>query len=302
MDWKTMLAHISGKPREDFDPTGISFCNVLFVGNFSAGLVTVFAYGARPLFTELVALPRRTKYALVAASVVSTIYPAFVFVALERTSVINVVLLSRFNGIVFVALAYVLFGVRVKRAEIVGYAFIGAAVLGLVALGNGQMGIRNGDALVLVATVFFALMEFLSKRILRDCSIETYVFFRNLVSALIFFCVAVYLFGIGHFGEAFSGELWILMIVYALFAVVLAQLSWLKATRVLPIDTVANAQLVNPAFSIAFAYLLLNETPSSAEWLVLAIIVVATSIPKLDVWGSRGRDVMTLGPGLAGTH
>jgi drug/metabolite transporter (DMT)-like permease len=284
------------------NPGAISFCNVLFVGNFSAGLVVLATYGARSLFEELAGLHRHTKLALMGAAIVSTIYPALLFTALEQTSVINVVLLSRFNGIVLVVLSSMFVGVTVRRSEILGYGIIGMAVIALVVVGNGGRGIRTGDALVLIATVFFALTEFLSRAVLRGCSIEAYVFFRNFTSALIFFGIAVYLFGFGHFAEAFSGELWILMIVYAGLAVVLAQLSWLKATSVLPVQTVANAQLVNPAFSIAFAYLLLGETPTLAEWVVVAVIVAGTLLPKLDTWEYRRRDAMVFGPGFAGTH
>ena len=114
------------------NPGAISFCNVLFVGNFCAGLVTLLVYGARPILEELRDLSRRTKLALLLGSVVSTVYPALIFTALERTSVINVVLLSRFNGIVFVAFAYLLFRTKVTRAEVLGYAIIATGVAVLV--------------------------------------------------------------------------------------------------------------------------------------------------------------------------
>ena len=46
------------------NPGAVSFCNVLFVGNFCAGLVTLAAYGRRSLLSELRALPHRTQGAL----------------------------------------------------------------------------------------------------------------------------------------------------------------------------------------------------------------------------------------------
>ena len=163
----------------------------------------------------------------------------------------------------------------------------------------------TGELLVLISTVFFALIEFISKAVLRDYSIQAYVFFRNLVSALIFFVAAVYFFGFEHFSEAFAGELWVLMIAYAGVAVVAAQLFWLRATPALPTQTIANSQLLNPGFSLVFAFLLLNEIPTLMEWSVMGVILVGMLIPMMADWehahhNTRSRWVF--GSGLVGTH
>ena len=286
-------------------PGAVSFCNVLFVGNFSAGLVTLGFYGGHSLFRELWRLPRRTKGALCLGAIVSAIYPALLFTALEQTSVINVVLLSRFNGIVFVALSYVFAHVMIRRSEIIGYAVMAIGVVILVVANSSGTRIMTGELLVLISTVFFALTEFISKAVLRNCSIQAYVFFRNLASALIFFVAAVYFFGFEHFSEAFAGELWVLMIVYAGVAVVAAQLFWLHATPALPTQTIANSQLLNPGFSLLFAFLLLNEIPTPVEWSVMGVILIGMLVPIVADWerahhSRRARWVFGAGP--VGTH
>ncbi len=262
-------------------PYAINFCNVLLVGNFCAGLVVLAFRGPQRILGELVGLPRRTKWFLLLAAIVATIYPALLFTGLARTTVINVVLLSRFNGIVFLVLAFLFFGTRIRRLEITGYAIITIGVLVLIVVSNRGAGIGTGELFVLLATVFFALTEIASKLVLRSCSIYTYVFFRNLVSSIIFFVLGATLFGFEHFAHVFSRELWLVMVVYAGLAVVAAQVFWMTATRVLPVQTVANFQLLNPVFSIAFAFILLGEVPSLLQWLVIAIIVAGTLIPRL---------------------
>lgn len=287
------------------NPGSVSFCNVLFVGNFCAGLVTLGVYGARSLLGELWRLPRGTKRALWLGALVSAVYPALLFTALERTSVINVVLLSRFNGIVFVVLSWVFAHAMVRRAEAVGYGIMAVGVVILVVVNNGGVRITTGQLLVLASTVFFALTEFISKAVLRECSIQAYVFFRNLASAVIFFSTAVYLFGFEHFGEAFAGDLWLLMVAYAAVAVVAAQLAWLHAAPVLPTQTVANSQLVNPGFSLLFAYLLLNEVPTLLEWTVMGVILVGMLVPRLVDWIHVRQETghrWVFGAGLVGTH
>jgi drug/metabolite transporter (DMT)-like permease len=287
------------------NPGAVSFCNVLFVGNFCAGLVTLAVYGGRGLFVELWGLPRRTKGALWLGAIVSAIYPALLFTALERTSVINVVLLSRFNGIVFVALSYVFTHVVIRRAEALGYGVMAAGVILLVVVNNGGLRISTGELLVLGSTVFFALTEFISSEVLKACSIQAYVFFRNLVSSAIFFTTAVYLFGFEHFADAFAGDLWLLMMAYAAVAVVAAQLAWLNAAPVLPAQTVANSQLLNPGFSLLFAYLLLHEVPTALEGTVMGVILVGMLIPRAVDWIHARQDATprwVFGAGLVGTH
>lgn len=268
-------------------PGAISFCNVLFVGNLCAGLTMMAIYGGRNLFRELADQSKKTIGLLLLGAVISTIYPALLFSALERTSVINIVLLSRFNGIVFVGLSAVFFGARLRKLDLAGYALIGFGVAYLVVMNNGGLRIQTGELLVLIAALFFAVTEFVSRRILEQCSVPLYVFFRNFVSAAIFFIVAIYLFGYEHFSMAFVGELWLVMVAYAALAVVAAQLLWLRATAVLPVKTIANSQLLNPAMSLLFAFLLLGEIPNAQQGAVMVIVVTGMLLPRLAGVGLR---------------
>lgn len=261
--------------------SGLSYCNVLFVGNLCAGLVTLLVTKPHERFTELTRLPRRTLLYLALGAIVSTIHPALLYTALERTSVINIVLLSRFNGIVYVVIAAFFLRATVTRSEVLGYVIMGAGVVTLLFVNNAGLRITLGDGLVLLATVFFAISEIVSKRVLAKATIQTYVFFRNLVSALIFFVIGLYVFGFEHFAEAFSGDLWLLMVLYASISIVVAQAAWLRAIRVLPVRAVANSQLLNPIFSLLFAFLLLGEVPTGSQSFVIVLVLVGMVIPRI---------------------
>ena len=255
------------------NPTSLSFCNVLFVGNLCAGIVTLMAAGPPKIFAELRGLSGRVRGYLFIAALASTIHPALLYTALEQTTVINIVLLSRFNGIVYVAVAYIALRTMVERSEFIGYAVMAGGVLILLFVNNQGFSIQWGDAYVLLATVFFALTEVVSKKVLPHCSIAAYIFVRNTISAALFFGVAIWLFGAEHFAEAFAGDLWILMLVYAGVAIVAAQLFWLRAVKVLPVQAIVNTQLLNPLFSLLFAFLLLGEFPTLTQALVIVIVI-----------------------------
>ena len=110
-------------------PGSISFCSVLFIGNLCAGLVTLVFAGPRRILRELVSVPRATKVYLVLGAVVFTIHPALLYSALEETTLLNVVLLSRFHGIAYVVVGYLFLRAVVSRLEVLGYAIIAVGVL-----------------------------------------------------------------------------------------------------------------------------------------------------------------------------
>lgn len=260
-------------------PGEITFCNVLFVGNLCAGLVTLFASGPRRVVRELVTVPPGVKGLLLLAALVSTIYPALLFTGLERSTVTNVVILSRFNGIVYVLLGWLLLRDVVRLSDAVAYTLIGSGVLVLLLASDMGTVDHGGDVFILLATVFFAFTEILSRKTLPHVSIQTYVFFRNFVSSAIFFTVATTWFGPEHFMGTFMGDLWIIMVVYALFAIVVAQVLWLRAVKTVASRAVAQVQLLNPVFSISFAFVLLGEVPMSTQWIVLGIIGLGMAVP-----------------------
>ena len=145
----------------------------------------------------------------------------------------------------------------------------------------------------LVASLIFsvalqALAAVISRVMLRTCSVQTFVFLRNFVSAVVFFWIAVYFYGFGHFADAFSGGLWIAMTVYALVIVVIGQIAWYKALAGLPSSIVAQWSMLFPFFAIFFAYLLLGEVPKTIQWIAGGIIVVGMLVGR---WGSNDEAV-----------
>lgn len=271
--------------------TSVSFCNVLFVGNLCAGVVTLMVGKPARIVGEIRMQSRQTTWLLVLGAVVSTIYPALLFTGLAYTTVTNAVLVSRFNGIVYVLLAFLFFEDRLRLPEALGYGAIALGVTILVLRNNDGAAIATGDLFVLLATLFFALNEILSRKVLPRVSIQSYVFFRNFVSAIIFFLVAIVFFGPSHFMDVFMGDLWILMIVYAVFAIVAAQSLWLGAIRSVPARIAANTQMMNPVFSIFFAFILLGEIPAAMQWIAIVIIASGMLLPRL--WpGASPRPAM----------
>ena len=271
-------------------PDIISYCNIFFVGNTCAGLALLARCGWRPIWSDLRGTSTRTYLALGATiAVAGVLVPTALYLALESTTATNLLLLMRVESVAFVALGVFLFRDRVTSMTWVGLSVIvvGSVALALVQ-GGGTVG--RGNGLALVAGLLYAVGSTLSRFVLRSLSIETLLFLRNLLGAIVFFFIAILLYGPHHFADAFSAELWLVMTVYAVLVVVAGQLAWFRAIRILPVGTVSTWDSLTPVVGIFFAGLLLSEVPEISQWVGAAIIIGGVVVSR---WSSGDEQEQT---------
>ncbi len=116
---------------------------------------------------------------------------------------------------------------------------------------------------------------------MRHTSLSGFIFSRNLLGGIIFFWLAIYLYGPDHFSEAFSAELWLVMTVYAALVVVLGQITWFRAITSLSSGIVSAWSTLTPVLGILFAYLLLYEVPDMSQWTAAAVILAGMAISQI---------------------
>ena len=259
-------------------PGSISFCNVLFVGNLCASALLLLYFKPGHLWREI----KRTKHVgyLAISLLFATIAPAILFTALKTTSVTNLVLLSRFEVIVYAILAFYFLGINYETRQIYGFIFMGIGILSLVLVTN-TFRVVTGDWLVLFASVLFSIDTMISKTVLTDMKPEVLTFLRTFTSSILFFFIGLKMFGTKHFTDAFQGELWEIMMVYSLVLVVLANLLYYYALPKCSIGYLTNLALLSPIMSIGFAFLLLEERPGLTHLSAGIIIFLGFAISRL---------------------
>lgn len=258
----------------------ISFCNVLFIGNLCAGIGALFLFNPRKTIATLARLPRKQWLPLAANVLLAVAIPALLFTALQTTTVTSLILLGRVESIVFAVLTIAFFQGTVTRFQWLGNAVIVGGALTLVLI-QGMGNLTTGDKLVIIAAILQGLAACMSKRFLDHCPVGVFVFVRNYGSAIVFFWIAVSLFGFDHFADAFAPELWVLMAVYALALVVGGQVAWYHALRSLKPIVVANWSVLMPILAILFAFLLLDERPTTAQLVGGGVVIVGMLISRL---------------------
>jgi len=253
----------------------ISLCNVLFVGNLCAlGLMILIFYPDWQI-NKLQKISRKHWYSLTITAILSgAITPALIFLALGKTNVTNVVLIGRLEPICTLIIGVFVLKITVSWLNIVAteISFLGVAVTAFWGVSETSRMIMPfhfglGESLVAIAAFLSSVTVILSKQQLQSIPVGIFTIYRNLLGTFVFFWIAVILYGFQHFVDIFTPILWQWMLIYASIIVVLGQLAWFAGLKNASFFQLNLASLVTPILAIIIAYLILKETPNSAQYL-----------------------------------
>ena len=272
----------------------ISFCNVLFVGNLCALIVFWLIHQNDWRRHKLRQINLRQWLTLTLVAVLSAaVVPTLVFTALSITTVNNVILIGQIDTPLVLALSVLLLGDRVNAWVIAGatLAFVGVALTVLIPTPSNEvmmemgMGLQLGlgEVLTLLAAVFKAIANLISKVSLKQIPLGIFNVFRMLVGTVFFFVAASMLYGPGHFMDVTSPFLWQWMLFYGTVIVVGGQLAWFIGLSKSSASEVSLATAFNPLAGVLAAYLLLSELPTLAQYIGGGVILLGIVLNQIGV-------------------
>ena len=271
----------------------ISFCNVLFVGNVCAALVLLLLYGKQLQPQYWKHFSKRDWLSLFGVSILSgALAPALIFEALARTQATNVVLISRLEPPLVLALSFLFLGERVNLLQVVGavVSFIGICTILLLQTlfenmmsAEGFAAIGLGELLTAIGAISVAIATILSKKSLDNISPGFYSLFRTILGGIIFFVVATYLYGMGHFTDILSPLLWKWMLLYGAVIVALGQSFWFIGLEGSPSSKISLAGSFIPISGIAAAFFVLGEVPTLAQYVGGSIVILGIIISQIGI-------------------
>ena len=140
-----------------------------------------------------------------------------------------------------------------------------------------------GTLLVLIATTIQSFNTIVDQGRLKYIPIGLVNIIKTSFSAVAFFVIAVQLFGLEHFQDAFAPVLWQWMLFYSLVLVVFGQLLWLKGVRNSSGAEVSLVNALSPVASVVAAFLILREVPSQAQYIGGMVILVGIVITQIGI-------------------
>ena len=274
----------------------ISFCNVLFVGNICALLALLAIYSRQWNPSSISRLTISNWFGLMAVAILSgALAPALFFFALEQTAVNNVVLISRIEPPITLALSVLFLKAKVNTPIIIGslLAFGGVVITVVLqpkentALTMGLLSIGKGELMIALAAIATAISNVLSQGNLDRVPLGILTIFRTALGTVIFFALAVKLFGFEHFEGVFAPIVWQWMLVYGAIIVVGGQLAWFQGLKTTSAADVSLASSISPLAGIVSAYLILGEVPSIAHYIGGTVIIIGIILNQV---GKSRRD------------
>ncbi|MDH6089791.1 DMT family transporter [Umezakia ovalisporum] len=270
----------------------ISLCNVLFVGNISALIVLTLIYGRQCKKQTLKQISPKNWLILTVVAIFSgALAPGLIFQALELTEVNNIILVSRLEPPLILALSCWVLKEQVNIWEVMGAmaAFVGVILTIFlqtpVAIMNvGSLNLGLGEFLTAMASLAVAVSTILNKQYLSHVPIGIYNIFRTTLGTVIFFFSAMVLCGREHFLDVFSPFLWKWMLFYGFVIVVLGQSCWIKGLRNSSVSVASLVGSFAPIVGILAAYFILGETPTLAQYTGGSVILIGIFISQFGIW------------------
>lgn len=268
----------------------ISFCNVLLVGNLCALLALVAIYGKEWNPSSLSRLNLIDWLSLtVVAILAGAIAPAMFFFALERTAVNNVVLISRIEPPITLALSVLILKDRVNSQITIGalVAFIGVILTivlqpptnDMVTMGGFSIG--QGELMTAIGAIAVAISNIISKTKLSNIPLGIFTIFRTAVGTVIFFSLTAKLYGSSHFMDVFAPILWQWMLLYGIVIVVGGQSAWFKGLQSSSAGDISLISSISPIAGVVGAFLVLGEVPIMAHYIGGGVIIIGIILNQI---------------------
>ncbi|MEA5509657.1 DMT family transporter [Crocosphaera sp. UHCC 0190] len=280
----------------------ISFCNLLFVGNLSALLLLIFIYGRQISWQIFKQFTLKDWFGLISVGIFSgALAPALGFLALDLTSVNNVILIGRIEPPLTLTLSVLLLKARINYWVGCGSLISFLGVLSIVWLQSsdetismmgGKLEIGTGELCAVLGAISVSIANLISKVSLNKIPLGSFTIIRNILGTIIFFVIVVKLYGLIHFTDVFSPFLWQWMLIYGAIIVVAGQLCWFMGLKSTKAADVSLATSFSPILGIIAAYLILGEIPNTSQYIGGTIIMMGIMLTQIGVRQLNQQNLM----------
>jgi drug/metabolite transporter (DMT)-like permease len=140
-----------------------------------------------------------------------------------------------------------------------------------------------GEILAAIGAVALAVSTIISQQHLSKIPLGIYSVFRTALGTIIFFFLALIIYGRDHFTDMFSPFLWRWMLVYGFVIVVLGQSFWIKGLKASTVSVASLVSSFTPLVGILAAYFILGEAPTMAHYIGGSLILVGVLLSQIGI-------------------
>jgi drug/metabolite transporter (DMT)-like permease len=276
----------------------ISYCNVLFTGNLCALLVLIAIHRHQWSRNTWRQISGREWFGLAIVAILSgALAPGLIFQALSLTPVTNVLLLGRLEPPLTLALSIWLLRERLNRWEVLGsiVAFTGVVLTIVLQTDRSHMTpvagfqVGLGELMAVSGAICLSIATIVAKKHLTHVPLGIHNTVRTGLGTIVYFGLALWMYGFDHFMDVLSPFLWQWMLLYGTVIVVIGQSLWNMGFRNSSIATASLIGSFAPIVGILAAYLILGEVPTHAQYIGGVVILVGLFLGQLGIKARTNR-------------
>ncbi|MEM8776950.1 MAG: DMT family transporter [Pseudomonadota bacterium] len=259
----SLLANI-GRENPVMGRNAVSLCNLLFLGSLISLVPMVFMFWRDWTMENLRKLTRKDWMILtLSATLSSAITPALFFIALDYTTVTNVVLIGRIEPPLFLLAAILFLGEKLDVWALIAglIALVGALVMFLMNSGGGEFSFGKGEIATVFATLSFIASTIVTRLGLQGIPLGIFSIYRTVLGTIIYYFLGLYLYGPEHFQDLFEPIVLKWVWVYAIIVIIIGQFSWNLGLKHARAGDISLATSFSPVAALVIAMVLLGEDP-----------------------------------------
>ncbi|WP_338549155.1 DMT family transporter [Roseovarius phycicola] len=257
----SLLANI-GRENPVMGRNAVSLCNLLFLGSLISLVPMVFMFWRDWTMENLRKLSRKDWGVLTLSAILSSaLTPALFFIALDYTTVTNVVLIGRIEPPLFLLATVLILGEKLDPWALAAgiVALFGAVVIFL--MNGAAIEFGKGEIATIFATLSFIASTIVTRLGLRGVPLGIFSIYRTVLGTIIYYFLALYLYGPNHFQDLFQPIVLKWVWVYAIIVIIVGQFSWNIGLKHARSGDVSLATSFSPVAALIIAMVLLGEDP-----------------------------------------
>lgn len=261
----SLLADI-GRQNTVMGRNAVSLCNLLFLGSLISLIPMVFMFWKDWTRDNLRKLSRKDWGVLtLSAFLSSALTPALFFIALDYTTVTNVVLIGRIEPPLFLLATFFILKEKLDPWAFAAglIALVGAVVIITLKGGDTAFTFGKGEIATVFATLSFIASTLVTRIGLKGVPLGIFSIYRTVLGTIIYYFLALYLYGPNHFQDLFQPIVLKYVWVYAIIVIIIGQFSWNLGLKHARSGDVSLATSFSPLAALVIAMLLLGEDPGA---------------------------------------
>jgi len=198
------------------------------------------------------------KYILLTTLIIGVAFYGLMFIGIQKTTAGDAGIMALME--VFYAIAIL----RLWKKEFMSKThIIGAICMVLGAffiLFKGTLEVNTGNLIILLATALPPIGNYFAQKAREKVGSACILFIRSILSGFLLLLLA-YMIEIGPLLSDIKSSL-IFILINGFLLLGLSKILWIEAIHRIPITKAISLASIEPLFTLFFAYLLLNETPT----------------------------------------